>query len=108
MWEGIEMNINPKFDFNLFNQPRLNDAETIKEGVLKLVKTSSAIPHSEILNQLLDQIEPIDFVILVYPEVKKMKEKLSQLPSDSKEAANIRKELRQKKITLRASLKTKC
>ena len=54
--------INPDFDFNL-----------IYEHVEALAQTPETTPHTEILNQLIEQIEPLDFVLLAFPEIEQLR-----------------------------------
>ncbi len=62
------MNVNPKFEYDLFNQPGLNEAEVLRKGILQIVKKNEPASHSEILEQLIKQIEPIDFESLANSE----------------------------------------
>jgi putative DNA primase/helicase len=56
---------NPNFDFNIIDaNDIINDAEKLENELTK-VKNSTA--HNEILNQLIEQFEPIDFEGLANP-----------------------------------------
>jgi len=86
------MKLNPSFD-------DLNDPTTILNHFDQLKgKTKTATPHTEILNRLIEQIEPLDFEALAFPQVKELKEKLEQLPPRSGEARDIRRQLDKIKI----------
>jgi putative DNA primase/helicase len=67
------MKMNPIFD-NL-NNPTiiLNHFEQLKE------KNEAATPHAEILKQLIEQFEPLDFQVLAFPQAKNLKKQLEQL-----------------------------
>jgi putative DNA primase/helicase len=81
------MKLNPVFD-------DLNNPATILNHVEELKSKSEATPHAEILNQLIEQFEPLDFEVLAFPHVEKLREKLEQLPVDSEQAKDIRKAVR--------------
>ena len=86
------MKINPVFD-------DLNNPATILNHVEQLKgKSEAAIPHAEILQQLIKQFEPLDFEVLAFPQVKKLREQLERLPTDSEQAKDIRKELDKIKV----------
>ncbi|CAA7386977.1 DNA primase family protein [Chryseobacterium fistulae] len=81
------MKLNPVFD-------DLNNPATITNHVEQLVKKhTTATPHTEILQQLIDQFEPLDFELLAFPQVEQLREELKQLPRESDEANMIRKQL---------------
>lgn len=85
------MKLNPVFD-------DLNNPTTILNHVEQLKGKSEATPHAEILNQLIEQFEPLDFELLAFPHVEKLREKLEQLPVDSEQAKDIRKQLDKIKV----------
>lgn len=86
------MKINPVFD-------DLNNPTTILNHVQQLKgKSESATPHAEILHQLIAQFEPLDFEVLAFPQVKKLREQLEQLPNESEQAKDIRKQLDKIKV----------
>lgn len=47
------------------------------EGLPK--KASEATPHAEILLQLIEQFEPLDFEVLAFPQAEKLREQLKEL-----------------------------
>lgn len=53
--------------------------ETFISHVEKLVKENEALPHSEILEQLIEQIETLDFEILAFPQIAGLRLKLTKL-----------------------------
>jgi putative DNA primase/helicase len=61
------MKLNPVFD-------DLNNPATILNHVEELKsKSEAATPHAEILNQLIEQFEPLDFEGLAFPQAEKLK-----------------------------------
>lgn len=67
------MKLNPVFD-------DLNNPETILNHVEGLKgKSDAATPHAEILHQLIEQFEPLDFEKLAFPEIVKIRKQLEQL-----------------------------
>ena len=80
------MKLNPTFD-------DLNNSETFTNHVQKLVTKGEPTPHAEILNQLIEQFEPLDFEALVCPQIEQLKNKLKDLNPDSKQAKGISEQL---------------
>ena len=66
------ININPVFDDLISPATILNHVEELKSK-------SEATPHAEILHQLIEQFEPLDFEVLAFPQAEKLKEQLEQL-----------------------------
>lgn len=91
---GKQQKLNPVFD-------SLNNADTFVDHVTKLIKKNKATPHTEILQQLLEQFEPLDFEVLAFPQVEKLREQLRQLSTKSEQAKNIRKQLDKMKLNLK-------
>lgn len=86
------MKLHPVFD-------DLNDPATIINHIEQLVKKNTLVtPHAEILQQLIEQFEPLDFEQLVFPQVQQLREKLEELPRESNEANMIRKQMEKLKI----------
>lgn len=86
------MKLNPVFD-------DLNNPTTILNHVEQLKgKSETATPHAEILQQLIEQFEPLDFEVLAFPQVEKLREKLEQLPTESEQAKDVRKQLDKIKV----------
>lgn len=89
------VNIHP--DFSDLTKP-----ETIINHVEKLKRDIKKTPqHSEILKQLIEQFEPLDFENLAFPQAKRLKEKLQKLPLESEKAKSIKSQL--DKLTLKSS-----
>lgn len=84
--------INP--DFGDLNDPAtiINHVEELKS------KNETATPHREILAQLIEQFQPLDFVLLAYPQVKGLREKLEKAQPGSPAAKEIQEEI--DKLTL--------
>lgn len=87
--QGI--NLNPAFD-DLINP------DTILNHIEEKKTKSESTPHAEILRQLIEQFEPLDFELLAFPQVKKLREQLEQLPNESEQAKDIRKQLDKIKV----------
>ena len=84
--------INPVFDDLINPATILNNIEQLKG------ESEAATPHAEILQQLIEQFEPLDFEVLAFPQVEKLREKLEQLPTESEQAKDIRKQLDKIKV----------
>jgi putative DNA primase/helicase len=67
----------------------LSDPKTLIDHIDSLINNDSTKLHSEILKKMLDMIETVDFRELAYPEVRKMKEEIKKLGTNTKEAAAI-------------------
>jgi len=48
----------------------LINSETLLNHVDELLKKTEPIPHSDILHQLIEEFETLDFEVLTFPEVK--------------------------------------
>jgi putative DNA primase/helicase len=85
---------------NIWDNEDLNPitADVIQNHFEELQSKSESTPHAEILHQLIEQFEPLDFEILAFPHVEKLREKLQQLPVDSEQAKDIRKQLDKTKV----------
>jgi len=66
------MILNPVFD-------DLNNPVTILNHIEELKAKSEVTPHAEILHQLIEQFEPLDFELLAFPQALKLREQLGQL-----------------------------
>ncbi|MBN1988736.1 MAG: DNA primase [Bacteroidales bacterium] len=86
--------LNPVFD-------DLNKPETIATHIEELIKGSGTTPHTEILQQLLEQVHPLDFEALAFPHVEKIKKQLEQLDPDSEQAALLTKQLEKIKLNVK-------
>ena len=58
-------NINPAFDFDKYI-----GVDDIKTEAEQLLKKCEAPQHAEILNQLIEQFEPLDFELLAFPQAE--------------------------------------
>src|SRR5690606_1565784 len=61
-------------------------------------KKSEATPHAEILQPLIEQFEPLDLQLLAFPHIEKLREKQGQLPDDSEQVKELRKQLDKLKV----------
>lgn len=84
--------LNPVFD-------DLQNPETIINHVQGLIKKSrEVVLHSEILGKLKEEFETVDFLLLVFPKIRRLREELEKISGDSERANLIRKELSQLKL----------
>lgn len=83
--------INPQFD-------DLQNPETFINHIEELQTKGEATPHAEILERLLNEIEPIDFEAIAFPQIEKLREKLKTLEDKSEEAKDIRKQIERLKL----------
>ena len=86
--------INPVFD-------DLNNPETIIHHVEQLIKKTDATPHAEILQQLIEQLEPLDFELLAFPQVEVLRKKLQDPNLSNDEKKEIGKQLEKLKLNLK-------
>jgi putative DNA primase/helicase len=77
--------INPNFD-------DLNNPEIIKNHVQELTN-HKADDHSKILGKLINEIKPVDFEVLAFPQLKKLKDKLEKTEAGSDDAKAIQKQI---------------
>lgn len=71
-FNGIE--INPVFD-------DLKNPSTILNHIEELKTTKRATPHGKILSELIEQIKPIDFEVLAFPQAENLRNQLAKLES---------------------------
>lgn len=88
------MKLNPVFD-------DLNNPATILNHVEELKKKSEATPHGEILQKLIEQFKPLDFELLAFPEVEKLREQLKKAESGSENAKETQKQLDKLKLNIK-------
>ena len=86
----MENNIKPQFE-NLEANVILNHLNELTE--------IREIPHTEILNNLIEEIEPINFLEEAYPEVENLKEQLKKAEVGSNEAKELIKKLSGLKVS---------
>lgn len=92
----VAKKINPQFK-------DLNEPQAFVNHVEEIT-VDKATPHDEILNQLIEQFEPLNFQEVAYPESKDMKEKINRL-SEKWKADNCKNEnLRQQLNELQSAL----
>ncbi len=60
----------------------LFDDLVIKNHIQEITKKSEPTPHAEILTQLLEQFEPLDFETLAFPQAEKLRGRLAELEAD--------------------------
>lgn len=75
--------LNPTFE-------NLHVPETIKNHVDGITNRNKLIPHKEVLNKLIEQIQPIDFKSLAYKKAKSITQQIEQSEdAQEKEALNL-------------------
>jgi putative DNA primase/helicase len=84
--------LNPVFDDLINPATILNHVEQLKGN------SEAATPHTEILEQLIDQFEPLDFEVLAFPQTKKLREQLEKATIGSDQAKDIQKQLDKIKV----------
>ena len=79
----------------------LNNPETIISHVKQLIKKTGATPHAEILQQLIEQLEPLDFELLAFPQVEAFRKKMQDpnVPNDEKK--EVSKQLEKLKLNVK-------
>lgn len=75
-------------------------AELLHKEIEEL-RSTEVVPHSQILNNLIDQIQPIDFEALAFPQFNKLRAELETIdPQKQKERAKeIRRQLTKVKVS---------
>ena len=76
----------------------LNDPKIIQEHIQKLTMKKNPVGNSEILKQLIEQIEPLDFELLAFPEVEQIKKKLENSNLSNIERKELNKQLEKLKL----------
>ncbi len=76
----------------------LENAETFVNHVKELTKKKEPTPHTEILDKLIKQFEPLDFEALAFPEVKQLRKQLESIEPESEQAKDVRKRLDKIKV----------
>jgi putative DNA primase/helicase len=88
-------NLNPQFDNSLL------EPDTIISDLRRLVNKEKSTPHSDILDQLLNQFDELDFQALAFPQVEQLRAELANLNANSDRAKVINKELESYKLNER-------
>jgi putative DNA primase/helicase len=102
------MELKKNFDFDKYSI----GIDDIKTETEKLLSKREATPHAEILNQLIEQFEPLDFELLAFPQAEKLKQRLEQIEGDKEswgvgkspkqiERKQIEKQLEKLKLNLK-------
>jgi putative DNA primase/helicase len=92
--EQHEVTTLPAFDLASLNL----GLEEIKQEAAELAEPENKTVQA-IFNQLLEQLEPVDFQEAAFPGSAEIKKRLSSLEPDSKEAEVLKAELNKKKVT---------
>ena len=91
--------LNPTFpDLDKTNGSSLNNPQELKQGILEIISKEDPTSHDEILIQLLEQFEPLDFYLLAFPEIEHLRAQLETIDQESDQANDIRKKLDKKKL----------
>jgi putative DNA primase/helicase len=88
------ISINPVFD-------DLSNPATIIGHVEELKSKSEATPHAEILHQLIEQLCPLDFEALAFPQAITLREQLNKAAPGSEQAKDIQRQLDRLKLNLK-------
>ena len=88
------MKLNPVFD-------DLNNPATLLNHVEELKSKSETIQHAEILHQLIEQFEPLDFEVLAFPNAENLRVQLDSAEPRSEQARDIQKQLDKLKLNLK-------
>lgn len=86
--------LNPQFE-------DLNKPETLLNHVQELTKPKEVTPHAEILEQLIEHFETLDFELLAFPEVEQLRKQLTNLNPETEQAKDIRKQLDKIKVNIK-------
>ena len=89
------MKLTPVFDDLINPATILNHVEELK------IKREASTPHAEILNQLIEQFEPLDFELLAFPRAEKLREQLEKAAPGSEQAKDIQRQLDKLKLNLK-------
>ena len=83
-----------------FNELKdLNDHHALKAGILKDLARTETVNQNDILKRLLNELEPLDFELLAFPEVKGLRAKLNDPKVSKEEASNARKQFSKVKVS---------
>lgn len=88
---------------NIWDNEVLNPitADVIQDHIEKLKRKSEATPHAEILQQLIEQFEPLDFEVLAFPQAEKLRDQLNKAAPGSEQAKDIQRQLDKLKLNLK-------
>jgi len=77
---GLNNNLQPKDKQISPNFSDLENPETIKNNLKELTENKDkATPHREVMEELRKQFEPLDFQLMAFPQVEKLREQLQDL-----------------------------
>lgn len=83
----------------------LTNPQTLISHVTELVnRPDTTTPHDDILDQLLEQFEPIDFEALAFPQVIQLRDQLEQSPPQSEQAKELAAKLGKLKVNTKHHL----
>lgn len=88
------MKLNPVFD-------DLTNSETLINHVKELTEKVEPTPHAEILTQLIEQFEPLDFEAIIFPQVAQLRTQLENVSPESEQAKMIVKQLDKLKVGIK-------
>jgi len=77
----------------------LQDAETLKAHIKELTATDEPPMHTEILKQLIQQIEPVDFQAIVHEQATAIIKELETTPTESEKAKELMLQLSKFKVS---------
>lgn len=74
--------IKPQFDQTILNGDGLEHPETFLNHLQQLAKEGDPVEHHEVLKLLIEQIEPLDFEKIAFPELIPLRQRLEDIASD--------------------------
>lgn len=80
------------------DKPDLNDPATFQRHIGGLT-TGELLPHAQVLDRLLEQVEPVDFKALAFPQSVELSAQLKKADPEGPEAKELRKRLEAMKVT---------
>jgi len=77
---------------------KLQNADTLKDHIKQLTATDETPMHAEILKQLIEQIEPVDFQALVHEPVLRIRQELENNSIEKEQAKELMEQLSKFKV----------
>ncbi len=90
--------IQPKFNPEVLKNQESESAEKLKNEVRNLTAKAKPSPHSKIFAQLLEQISPVSFYEMAFPELKQLRLQLSTLNPEDEDYKKIKKLIDSKQL----------
>lgn len=90
--KNTKITLKPQFDFNVFTP------ELLINHMSELKEESEPTPHADVLNHLLQQLKPLDFRSLAFPDAKRILIELEKVDPETDEAQEKLKKLDRLKV----------